>query len=112
VLLARWFRQTIRVAEDPVCTDRGVPRLTPAGPFGDSRNPAYLALAMIYAGLAVLRNSLWNILPLPLVRYLMQREVLTAASWLACNEETFLEQLYTNGLVPGEVHVLLEPPHI
>ena len=77
MLLARWFRQTIRVAEDPVCTDGAVPRLTPAGPFGDSRNPAYLALAMTYAGIAVLRNSLWNILPLRLVPYLMQRDVLT-----------------------------------
>jgi hypothetical protein len=89
-----------------------VPRPTPAGPFGDGCNPAYLALAIIYVGIAVLQNSLGNTLPLPLVRYLMQREVLTTASWLAFYEEASLKQRYANGLEPGEVHGLLEPRQI
>jgi protein-S-isoprenylcysteine O-methyltransferase Ste14 len=54
-------------AEAPVRTDRPVPRLTTEGPFRYTRNPAYLGLAMIYAGIAILRNALSAILFLPLV---------------------------------------------
>jgi protein-S-isoprenylcysteine O-methyltransferase Ste14 len=70
---ARW-RKTMRGVDAPVRTDRPVPRLTTAGPFGYSRNPAYLSLVMIYAGIAALRNSLWAILSLPLVVYVIGRE--------------------------------------
>jgi protein-S-isoprenylcysteine O-methyltransferase Ste14 len=62
-----------------------VPRPTTEGPFRYSRNPAYLSLAMIYAGIAVLRNSLWTILLLPLVVYVIQREVIG-------REERYLER--------------------
>src|SRR5918994_90788 len=87
VLLAGWFRQTMRDAEAPVRTDRPVPRLTTEGPFRYSRNPAYLSLAMIYAGTAALRNSLWVILPLPLAVYVIQREVIG-------REERYLERTF------------------
>jgi hypothetical protein len=60
VLIAGWWRKTMREADAPVRTDRPVPRLTTAGPFGYSRNPAYLSLAMIYAGIAAVKNSLWH----------------------------------------------------
>src|SRR5215218_4562033 len=73
VLLRGWFRKTMHDADAPVRTDRPVPRLTIEGPFRYSRNPAYLGLAMIYAGIGVLRNSLWAILLLPLVLYVIQR---------------------------------------
>jgi protein-S-isoprenylcysteine O-methyltransferase Ste14 len=51
------------------------------------RNPGYLALAMIYAGIAVLRNSLWAVLLLPLVVMVMQREVIG-------REERYLERAF------------------
>jgi protein-S-isoprenylcysteine O-methyltransferase Ste14 len=86
-LIAGWWRKTMRDADAPVRTDRPVPRLTTAGPFGYSRNPAYLSLAMIYAGIAVLRNSLWTILFLPLVLYVIQREVIG-------REEQYLERTF------------------
>ena len=76
VLLSRWFITTMRQADAPVRTDRPVPRLTTEGPFRYTRNPGYLCLAMIYAGIAVLRNSLWAILLLPLVLVVIQREVI------------------------------------
>ena len=75
-LLSGWFFETMREAEAPVRTDRSVPRLTTEGPFRYTRNPGYLCLAMTYAGIAALRNSLWAILPLPLVLYAVQREVI------------------------------------
>jgi protein-S-isoprenylcysteine O-methyltransferase Ste14 len=86
-LIGGWWRKTMRDADAPVRTDRPVPRLTTAGPFGYSRNPAYLSLAMIYAGIAALRNSLWAILFLPLVLYVIQREVI----W---REERYLERTF------------------
>lgn len=87
VLLARWFRRTMRDADATVRTDRPVPRLTTSGPFRYSRNPAYLGLAMIYAGIAALRNSLLAILFLPLVLVAIQREVIG-------REERYLERAF------------------
>ena len=87
VALLGWFLKTMRDADAPVRTDRPVPRLTTAGPFGYSRNPAYLGLAMIYAGIAVLRNSLWTILLLPAVLFVIQRELIG-------REERYLERAF------------------
>src|ERR671927_1040959 len=86
-LIGVWWSKTMRDADAPVRTDRPVPRLTTAGPFGYSRNPAYLSLAMIYAGIAALRNALWAILSLPLVVYVIQREVIG-------REERYLERTF------------------
>jgi protein-S-isoprenylcysteine O-methyltransferase Ste14 len=82
-----WFLRTIRRDGVPIRTDRPVPKLTTEGPFRYSRNPSYLALAMIYAGIAVLRNSLWTLLLLPLVMIVVQREVIG-------REERYLERAF------------------
>jgi protein-S-isoprenylcysteine O-methyltransferase Ste14 len=87
VLLSRWFLQTMHEAHAPVRTDRPVPRLTTGGPFRYTRNPGYLSMALIYAGIAVLRNALWAILFLPLVLYVTQREVIE-------REERYLERTF------------------
>jgi protein-S-isoprenylcysteine O-methyltransferase Ste14 len=87
VVISRWFQLTMRGADAPIRTDRPVPRLTTDGPFRYTRNPGYLSLAMFYAGIAVLRNALWAILLLPLVVYVIQREVI----W---REERYLERTF------------------
>jgi protein-S-isoprenylcysteine O-methyltransferase Ste14 len=87
VVLNIWFLRTIRDAEVPIRTDKPVPRLTTEGPFRYSRNPSYLALAMLYAGIAVLRNSLWAILLLLVVLGVIQREVIG-------REEHYLERTF------------------
>ena len=99
MLLARWFRQTMREAEAPIRTDKPVPRLITEGPFRYSRNPSYLALAMIYAGIAALRNSLWAILLLPLVVVVIQHEVIE-------REECYLERAFGEEYLSykGRVH--------
>lgn len=86
-LLAGWFRKTMGDADAPVRTDKPVPRLATGGPFRYTRNPGYLSLAMIYAGIAVLRNSLWAIVLLPLVLIVIQREVIG-------REERYLEHTF------------------
>jgi protein-S-isoprenylcysteine O-methyltransferase Ste14 len=85
--LNAWSLLTIRKADVPIRTDRPVPRLTTEGPFRYSRNPSYLALALIYAGIASLRNSLWTMLLLPPVVMVMQREVIG-------REERYLERAF------------------
>jgi protein-S-isoprenylcysteine O-methyltransferase Ste14 len=87
VLLSRWFLQTMRQADAPIRTDKPVPRLTTEGPFRYTRNPGYLSLAMLYFGIAVLRNALWAILFLPLVLFVIQREVIG-------REERYLERTF------------------
>ncbi len=87
LLLSGWFLRTMRNAHAPVRTDVPVPRLTTAGPFRYTRNPGYLSLAMIYAGIAVHRNALWAILLLPLVLLVIQREVIG-------REERYLERTF------------------
>jgi protein-S-isoprenylcysteine O-methyltransferase Ste14 len=86
-VLNGWFLRTIRKTDVPIRTDKPVPRLTTEGPFRYSRNPGYLALAMIYAGIASLRNSLWAMLLLLPVVVLMQREVIG-------REERYLERAF------------------
>jgi len=87
VLLGGWFRKTMGDADAPVRTDRPVPRLTTEGPFRYTRNPAYLGLAMIYARIAILRNALSAILFLPLVVWVIGREVIG-------REERYLERTF------------------
>jgi protein-S-isoprenylcysteine O-methyltransferase Ste14 len=87
LMLNGWFLRKIRQADVPIRTDKPVPRLTTEGPFRYTRNPSYLALAMIYAGIAALRNSLWAILLLPLVVVVVQREVIE-------REERYLERAF------------------
>jgi protein-S-isoprenylcysteine O-methyltransferase Ste14 len=87
VVLNGWFLRTIRDADVPIRTDKPVPRLTTEGPFRYSRNPSYLALAMIYAGIAVLRTSPWAVLFLPVVLVVIQREVIG-------REERYLERAF------------------
>ncbi len=86
-VLNGWFLRTIRKADVPIRTDKPVPRLTTEGPFRYSRNPSYLALAMIYAGIASLRNSLWAMLLLVPTLRMMQREVIG-------REERYLERAF------------------
>ena len=87
VVLNTCFLRTIRDAEVPLRTDKPVPRLTTEGPFRYSRNASYLALGMLYAGIAVRRNVLWAIVLLPLVLLVIQREVIG-------REERYLERTF------------------
>ena len=87
VVLNGWFLKTIRTADVPIRTDKPVPKLTTEGPFRLSRNPSYLALALIYAGIGVRRNALWVIVLLPLVVMVIQREVIG-------REERYLERTF------------------
>jgi protein-S-isoprenylcysteine O-methyltransferase Ste14 len=87
VALAAWFLRTMHGADTTRRTDKPVSSLVQDGPFRYSRNPGYLSLAIIYAGVAILRNALWAILLLPLVLYVIQRELIE-------REERYLERTF------------------
>jgi protein-S-isoprenylcysteine O-methyltransferase Ste14 len=87
VALSGWAIRTMRNAETTMRTDKPVSTLIQEGPFRYTRNPLYLSDAMIYAGIAVLRNSLWAIVLLPLVLLVIQREVIG-------REEGYLERTF------------------
>jgi protein-S-isoprenylcysteine O-methyltransferase Ste14 len=74
VALSGWAFQTLRSADTTMRPDKPASRVIQYGPFGYSRNPIYVSFAMLCLGIAVLGNSLWPIVLLPLVLYVVQRE--------------------------------------
>ena len=87
IALAAWFVRTMRSADTTIRIDKPVSSLVQDGPFRYSRNPGYLSLTMLYAGIAILRNALWAILLLPLVLYVKERQVIE-------REERYLERAF------------------
>jgi protein-S-isoprenylcysteine O-methyltransferase Ste14 len=85
--LAVWFARTLHGADTTLRTDKPVSSLVQDGPFRYSRNPGYVSLTVLYVGIAILRNALWVILLLPLVLYVIQREVIE-------REERYLERTF------------------
>ena len=77
----------MRAADTTIRPDKPVSNLIQDGPFRYTRNPIYLSDAMIYAGIAVLRNSLWAIVLLPLAMFVIQREVMG-------REERYLDRTF------------------
>lgn len=87
VALSGWALRTMRAAETTMRPDKPVSNLIQEGPFRYTRNPLYLSDAMMYAGIAVLRKSLWAIVLLPLAMFVIQREVMG-------REERYLERTF------------------
>jgi protein-S-isoprenylcysteine O-methyltransferase Ste14 len=85
--LATWFIRTMRRADTTLEVNKPVSSLVQDGPFRYSRNPGYLSLAMIYSGIAILRNALWAILFLPLLLLVTKRELIE-------REERYLERAF------------------
>ncbi len=87
VLLLGWFEWAMRQADTPTSPYRPVSRIATEGPFRYTRNPGYLSMAMIYAGIASLANVLWVILLLPVALLVIQRGVIA-------REERYLERKF------------------
>lgn len=87
VLLNGWFNLTMRRAGTPIDPRKQVSKMIKEGPFRYTRNPAYLSLTMVYAGIALLRNALLAILLLPLVLFAIQRDQIE-------REERYLERTF------------------
>jgi protein-S-isoprenylcysteine O-methyltransferase Ste14 len=59
------------------------------GPYRFSRNPMYLGMALLYAGLALAFGLLWALALLPLVIVIIDRAIIR-------REEMYLEHTYGN----------------
>lgn len=88
VVLLGWFEWAMRRAGTPTNPYKPSSGIVTEGPFRYTRNPAYLSMTMIYAGVAVLRNASWAILLLPLVLVAIQRDQIVG------REERYLERTF------------------
>jgi len=87
VLLLGWFERAMRQAGTPTNPYKPVARVATGGPFRYTRNPGYLSMAMIYAGIAARANALWAVLLLPVALLVIQRGVVE-------REERYLEEKF------------------
>jgi protein-S-isoprenylcysteine O-methyltransferase Ste14 len=87
VLLLGWFEWAMRQADTPTNPYKPVSRIATEGPFRYTRNPGYLSMAMIYAGIASLANALWAVALLPVALVVIQRGVIE-------REERYLERKF------------------
>jgi len=71
-------------AHTAIVPNRPTTALVGRWPYSMSRNPIYLALAIVYIGVAFFFNTLWPFLLLPLVIIVIQRGVID-------REERYLE---------------------
>jgi protein-S-isoprenylcysteine O-methyltransferase Ste14 len=88
-LLASFVRAFGR-ADTAVAPYSPTTAIVTTGPYRLSRNPGYLGMALIYAGIAVLSQALWVLLPLPLVLAIVDRGVIA-------REERYLERKFGSG---------------
>jgi len=87
VLIMGWFEWAMRHAGTPANPYKPVSHVVTQGPFRYTRNPGYLAMAMIYTGIASLANALWAVLLLPVALIVVQRGVVE-------REERYLERKF------------------
>ncbi len=74
-------------AKTPVLPTRPTTAIVTGGPYRFTRNPLYLSLALIYAGVPLVQGYLWPYLFLPLVLFLIVRLVIE-------REERYLERKF------------------
>ena len=87
VAVNAWLVVTLRRAGTPLDPRRPVRRVVTWGPFRYSRNPSYTSFALMYVGIAALRNALWPLLFLPAAIAAMRRGVIE-------REERYLERTF------------------
>src|SRR4051794_15240481 len=66
-LFASSFVASFRRANTPLPPYQPTTALVTGGPYRLSRNPGYLGFTLIYAGIALLADAPWVLLPLPFV---------------------------------------------
>jgi protein-S-isoprenylcysteine O-methyltransferase Ste14 len=67
--------------------DRPASTLVIAGPYNITRNPMYLGLAVVYLGIAIVGQSVWALILLPVVLTIIQRRAIEP-------EEAFLKRRF------------------
>lgn len=65
--LVLWAFMAMRLARTSASPYKPAETLVTGGPFRFSRNPVYLAMTLLYLGSALLLNTLWPLVLLPVV---------------------------------------------
>jgi len=87
VVLLASFLAAFRRARTPVDPREATTTVVTSGPYRLSRNPAYLGMTLIYAGIAVLSQALWAFLALIVTLVVVDRGVVA-------REERYLERKF------------------
>lgn len=81
------FVGAFRGSQTPVDPYTPTTAIVTDGPYRLSRNPAYLGMGLIYAGIASVSNAPWAFLPLPVAIAIIDRGVIA-------REERYLERKF------------------
>ena len=87
-LLAFLARRIMRSQKTPISFSKPTVVIIRKGPFGHTRNPLYLSLVMLYAGVGILADSLWFAPLLIVLVFFLHRVIL--------REEKYLEHDFGN----------------
>jgi len=82
-----WAMPKFRQAQTSVIPYRPTTAIIESGPFAVTRNPIYLGMALLYAGITLIVNTIWPLLLLPFILIVMQRGVIE-------REERYLERKF------------------
>ncbi len=74
--LVAWGMLTFRAARTAIIPSRSASRIVTSGPYRFTRNPMYVGFTLAYCGAALLVNSLWPVMLLPIVLMLLVRLVI------------------------------------
>jgi protein-S-isoprenylcysteine O-methyltransferase Ste14 len=74
--LGVWFARTMIAARTPVDPREAPTTIVTGGPFMLTRNPAYVGMALVYAGIALAANRRWPLVALPGVLAVVDRGVI------------------------------------
>jgi protein-S-isoprenylcysteine O-methyltransferase Ste14 len=81
------FLSAFRRARTPVDPYTPSEAIVTDGPYRLTRNPAYLGMALTYAGIAIVANAPWALVPLPVATAVIDRGVIA-------REERYLERKF------------------
>jgi protein-S-isoprenylcysteine O-methyltransferase Ste14 len=87
VALAWWGSETFRRAKTPVYPAFPATRIVTNGPYRFTRNPMYVGLTLLYAGVSLVLNQEWPLLLLPIVLILLHKQVIE-------REERYLSEAF------------------
>ena len=82
-----WAMPKFRQAQTSVIPYKPTTAIIESGPFAFTRNPIYLGMALLYAGITLIVNTIWPLLLLPFILIVMQRGVIE-------REERYLERKF------------------
>lgn len=90
-VLALLARRIMRSLGTPINFNKPTRMIVNKGAFRVTRNPLYLSLLMLYAGVGIVANSWWFVLLLPVLFLSLHRVIL--------REEKYLEHIFGNEYV-------------